>query len=604
MKTSKLILFFLVSGLVFLMTCKKVVKEMMVTTGSVTEITVTTAKVTGQVLDLGEGATICGHCYATTANPTVSGTKTELDNPVVGKYVSNLTGLSPATKYYVRAYLSRGSEVVYGSDSSFTTLSDAPPVLTTTAVTDILQTTAISGGNITSQGGSSVTARGVCWSLATAPTIALTTKTSDGPGTGSFSSSLTGLTAGTKYYVRAYATNSGNTGYGNEVSFTTTSAAQPATVITASVNSITSNSAICGGDVTNEGGSSVTVKGVCWSTTANPTTSNFHTENGTGPGSFVSNLTGLDFATEYHVRAYATNGIGTSYATNEIKFTTLSTVPGAPIIGTGTAGDTQATVTFTAPASNGGSPITGYTVMSSPSGLIGTGSSSPIIVTGLTNGTAYTFTVTANNVNGTGPASSASNSVIPLPAGTVINPTTGKIWMDRNLGASEVATSSTDAASYGDLYQWGRFTDGHQIRTSNTTTTLSSSNIPGHGNFILVSTSPYDWRSPQADYLWQGPWNNPCPTGYRLPTDVEWNAERLSWSTNNTAGAFASPLKLPLAGFRYYGDGSFIGVGSTGYYWSSTVDGTISRYLYFDGSYASVSSNRRALGHSVRCIKD
>lgn len=85
----------------------------------------------------------------------------------------------------------------------------------------------------------------------------------------------------------------------------------------------------------------------------------------------------------------------------------------------------------------------------------------------------------------------------------VINFTTGKVWMDRNLGASQVATSSTDIASYGDLYQWGRGTDGHQIRTSGTTATLSSSDNPGHGDFITNGSSPNDWRSPQNDNLWQ-----------------------------------------------------------------------------------------------------
>jgi uncharacterized protein (TIGR02145 family) len=174
-----------------------------------------------------------------------------------------------------------------------------------------------------------------------------------------------------------------------------------------------------------------------------------------------------------------------------------------------------------------------------------------------------------------------------------------------------VATSSTDAASYGDLYQWGRATDGHQIRTSGTTTTLSSSNTPGHGNFILATASPYDWRSPQNTNLWQGVSgvNNPCPAGYRLPTGAEWDAERLSWSTNDAAGAFSSPLKLPVAGSRYYYDGSFLGtVGSSGNYWSSTINytGITSNILYFHSSYtnASVGGNSRATGCSVRCIKD
>lgn len=188
----------------------------------------------------------------------------------------------------------------------------------------------------------------------------------------------------------------------------------------------------------------------------------------------------------------------------------------------------------------------------------------------------------------------------------VYNPATSKIWMDRNLGASQVATSSTDAAAYGDLYQWGRATDGHESRTSGTTATLATSDTPGHGNFITTGSSPYDWRSPQNDNLWQGVsgTNNPCPSGYRLPTAAELEEERLSWSSNNAAGAFASPLKLPVAGGRSFSAGSLGSVGSSGRYWSSTVGGTNSRSLSFVSSNAGMSSDGRAFGFSVRCLKD
>ena len=188
----------------------------------------------------------------------------------------------------------------------------------------------------------------------------------------------------------------------------------------------------------------------------------------------------------------------------------------------------------------------------------------------------------------------------------VINSSTGKTWMDRNLGASQVATSSTDANSYGDLYQWGRKSDGHQCRNSATTTTLSSSDQPGHGNFIRPSSSPNDWRSPQNTNLWQGVngVNNPCPSGYRLPTETEFNAERLSWSpNNNSAGAFASPLKLPMMGYRS-NSGSLSDVGSFGFCWSSTVSGTSSRYLRFWSSGANMNTSDRATGLSVRCLKN
>src|SRR6056297_790033 len=119
----------------------------------------------------------------------------------------------------------------------------------------------------------------------------------------------------------------------------------------------------------------------------------------------------------------------------------------------------------------------------------------------------------------------------------VYNPTTGKIWMDRNLGASQVATSSTDAAAYGDLYQWGRAADGHESRTSGTTAALATSDTPGHGDFITSNSSPYDWRNPQNDNLWQGVsgTNNPCPSGYRLPTEAEWEEEVTSWGSYNAA---------------------------------------------------------------------
>jgi uncharacterized protein (TIGR02145 family) len=188
----------------------------------------------------------------------------------------------------------------------------------------------------------------------------------------------------------------------------------------------------------------------------------------------------------------------------------------------------------------------------------------------------------------------------------VYNPSTGKTWMDRNLGALQVATSSTDAAAYGYLYQWGRLSDGHQARTSGTTTTLSSTDNPGHSDFIFAPTSPNDWRSPQNTNLWQGVsgTNNPCPAGYRLPTKAEWDAERLSWSSNNAAGAFASPLKLPVAGARFYDCGLLHEVGYQGYYWSSTVNITNSDYLFFYSSYAKMENMFRAWGFSVRCIKD
>jgi len=210
---------------------------------------------------------------------------------------------------------------------------------------------------------------------------------------------------------------------------------------------------------------------------------------------------------------------------------------------------------------------------------------------------------------GSYPPGTVHCNVPPTVIVDVTSTTTGKTWMDRNLGASQAATSSTDVLSYGDLYQWGRFADGHQCRTSGTISTLSSCNAPEHDKFILAPNSPYDWRSPQNDSLWKGinginDINNPCPSGYRIPTDPELFNEQTNWSPKNAAGAFASPLKLPAAGNRKHSDGLFDQVGTTGTYWSSTVHNTNAYCLFFDNTSVSAKRLYRAHGHSVRCIKD
>lgn len=178
-------------------------------------------------------------------------------------------------------------------------------------------------------------------------------------------------------------------------------------------------------------------------------------------------------------------------------------------------------------------------------------------------------------------------------------------WLDRNLGASQVAASSSDAAAYGDLFQWGRAVDGHQARNSAVSTILSSTDQPSSGSFISISTSPFDWRSPQNGSLWLGVSgiNNPCPGGWRLPTVAEFEAERLAWSSLNLAGGFSSPLKLTATGSRS-NTGNLSSVGTVGFYWAGSSGPQNSGYLYVSSGQAYTANRARAYGHAVRCVRN
>jgi pectin methylesterase-like acyl-CoA thioesterase len=200
-----------------------------------------------------------------------------------------------------------------------------PPVVTTAALSYLSTTFVTCGGNISSDGGKPVLERGVVWNTSGSPT-ADDEKTIDGEGTGSFTSHVTGLTAGTGYYLRAYATNAAGTGYGSVRSFTTLDSITVPSVTTLPVTDIMVVSAEGRGNVTDWGGDTVVARGLCWNTSGNPTTADSLSEDGQGLGAFNSFLYPLEESTKYYVCAYATNSAGTGYG-NEISFTTQSYAP-------------------------------------------------------------------------------------------------------------------------------------------------------------------------------------------------------------------------------------------------------------------------------------
>lgn len=222
-----------------------------------------------------------------------------------------------------------------------------PPGIETIAASHIATTSMSSGGTVTADGGAPVISRGICWSTSGSPSIDLSSKTNDGSGLGSFTSSLNGLSPNTTYYIRAYATNEAGTAYGTQVSATTLAAS--ASLTTSQVADITSFGAVTGGNITNDGGANITSRGVCWSTSVNPTSDMAtRTQDGSGSGAFTSTLTGLASRTTYYIRAYAVNSAGTAYGQQITLETPASFSLSETSLTVGAEGGTCNTLTVTA----------------------------------------------------------------------------------------------------------------------------------------------------------------------------------------------------------------------------------------------------------------
>jgi hypothetical protein len=499
-----------------------------VTTTAITGIGATTATGGGNVTSDG-GAPISanGVCWSTSTGPTVALTTKTVDGAATGPFISNITGLAVGTTYHVRAYATNIAGTSYGAEVSFTTSSPTIPILTTDLISAAGGTVATSGGNITSDGGSAVTARGVCWNTSTGPTVALTTKTLDGTGTGTFVSSLTGLTPGTTYYVRAYATNGIGTAYGNEISFTQPTVGLPV-VLTAPITNIVASSATGGGDVTSDGGAAISLAGVVYSSSPTPVLGvASSTVDGFGIGPFVSSLWALLPNTTYYVRAYATNANGTSYGP-EVSFTTPA--PSVPVIATNPMGSLIGSVaegSYTI-SSDGGSTITGiglcWSTVANPT-IADTKTDDILtymagitpwtyysLMTGLVPGTTYYVKAYATNASGTSYGSEVVFSATAATAGQSVS-------LNGQIGMVVINTDGThgliaQAFNTGFVTDWGCTSSvtgatGSIIGTGNNNTNLILANIAsvpctsslGAGNFAAEICKIYgpEWYLPSKN---------------------------------------------------------------------------------------------------------
>jgi uncharacterized protein (TIGR02145 family) len=482
---------------------------------AVANITATSATAGGVVTsDGGSDITARGVCWCISQNPTTTNDKTS-DGTGSGSFTSFISGLTANTTYTLRAYATNSAGTAYSEVSTFSTIGVAP-VLTTGGVSVLSATSVICGGNVTQDGGAAIIARGVCWGTHQNPTTS-DNKTSNGLGLGSFSSSITGLLPATTYYFRAYATNTIGTSYGNQQT-----AATPAVVpviTTSKPSSITAITAASGGNISNDGGATVTGRGVCWDLTQNPTINSNKTTDGTGSGIFTSNITGLTANTTYYVRAYASNSAGTAYG-NEFTFTT------APLTLNDAEGNVYHTVSI-------GTQV--WLVENLKSTTYNDGTLIPYVE----DNKAW-----ANNIS------------------------PGYCWYNNDV---------TTKTSYGALYNW-----------------------------YTVNTGKL------------------CPSGWHVPNDAEWTILTTFLGGINTAGGklkeagttlWISPNTgatnetgfTAIPGGARDATGPFFSMGYSCFLWSATelnVSDVLYRSLRNSSSEITRDSNYRIFGYSVRCLRD
>lgn len=419
------------------------------------------------------------------------------------------------------------------------------------------------------------------------------------------------------------------------------------TVATHDATGIQTNAATFHGEIVEDGNADVTATGFVYSSVVSePTLADDKIELTDTEDDFSSAVSGLSSGTTYHVRAYATNSKGTGYG-EVVDVPTGNAAPTVTNVNiTGNAevnkvltisftyndaeGDAQGETTiawyaaneatFTSPVVIAGATETTYTIAEAYQGKYIRAGVTPKAITGSMNGSE----VKSSPVGAVGEATTVTfpynNQTVTY--GIIISTTTGRKWLDRNLGAPNTPSAVDDYADYGDLYQWGRLSDGHQLinhtgvneaagvnGTTNGDWTIgvpetSSTDIPGHPKFILHDGSePPDWRIPQNNNLWQGVngINNPCPGGWRLPTLQEWTAEAIT----NLQDGF-SKLKLTYTGNRSFSTGTVSNLTILGTYWTSTVPSsntTRSMRIILNPNYLE-TSNSRTSGIACRCIKD
>ncbi|OFX89191.1 MAG: hypothetical protein A2X00_16510 [Bacteroidetes bacterium GWE2_32_14] len=589
-----------------------------VATASVEEIYSTSAKVGGKVLYNGGGdISERGIYWSISENSETTGTKIQIGSGL-GVFYETLDNLTPGVKYYVKAYAKNTAGIAYGNETFFTTQINYP-IIITAEVTDIKVDSAVVGGDVLDNGGTAIVEKGVYWGT-TENTINTGAKISMGSGDGPFSDTLSGLSRGVTYYVRAFATNGKGTSYGNELSFITT--VELPLVSTIIPRNVETHSAVAGGNISSDGGSAITERGIYWGTSVESENTGTKMALGNGIGSFLDTINNLTPGTIYYVKAFATNSFGTNYG-EEISFTTLGEIPSATTVkqsnleaysstlnGLVNAHNLSTTVSF----EYGTSTAYGQTANASENPVTGNGDSTVSAnISNLLANTLYHFRVVAINELGTNYGDDLSfTTVITGLTGSVVDAdannyqTIGigyQCWMTQNLKTT-------------------KYNDGTNITLVNNDSiwnTLTS------GGYCFYDTNATYKNTYGALYNWYAVNTNKlCPTGWHVPTESDYDtlisylggatevgkklkeAGTTHWKTPNTDATDEFDFTA-LPGGKRDPDGLFDFMTIEGDWWLSNEYSTkFSNYFYMMYNYNNSfkAYTNKTYGLSVRCIKD
>ena len=620
-----------------------------VETGNCIETTHHEAVCEGNVISDGLlPVTSCGICWSTSGNPTITDNHTN-EPAGVGAFTSTLTNLTAGETYHYRAYATNAINVFYGNDAEMTTVPYSAPSVTTGSASNNVGYSVTCGGTITDDGGTPIIEKGVCWSTVpySNPTISDSHAISLDTGY-TFTCNLTGLTPGTTYYVRAYATNAIGISYGNLMSLSTASVIGSYLVRLADTTNVSINAT---GMVHN---SSYQTKGFCWSTSPNPTLADHYIVNNSAVNyldQFTSSITGLDPGTTYYIRTFVTNVVGTGYSSSQGVFTTLAyphietdsvialadslVVTGGNILHSGHLPITEAGVCW----STSPNPTCNDRHIS----VNDTIGHFQLTLTGLSADSIYYLRAYATNSSGIGygqeyPFTARVNYGQTCPGSPTVSDIDGNVyktvqlgtqcWMAENLRTTHFAdgtfipVGTVGAESHFTYYRY--YPNG------------DSTNVDVYGYH-------YNWKT--AMFGANSSSSNPsgiqgvCPNGWHLPSNAEWRALKnyvgnqsqyvCSTNTDNIGKSLASTSGWQYSsagcavgylqvsnnetGFNAYpAGGMYMNFGDWAAFWSATASQDTGyggfAFLYYLRSslsvFTEIMEEQWYQWHSVRCVKN